>query len=155
MLDEPVNFCMLASFEVTFNTLLILPPYSTGILALNSSTSSTASELNEVKGPNSFDGLYTVPPSKRMRFWSVAPPRTLYPLEASPTVVTPGMVSTIFKISDSPKADGMFFRASGLNFSELTIMLFTADCRPPTTTISASSWSSAMLALAFFTPGTT
>jgi hypothetical protein len=57
-------------------------------------------------------------------------------------------------MSDSPNADGIFFSTCGLNFSEPIIMLLTADCLPPTTTISASSWSSAMLALAFFTPGT-
>ena len=145
---------MFASFEVTFSTLLILPPYSTGMLDLNSSTSSTASELNEVNKPNRCDGLYTVPPLKRIRFWSVAPPRTLYPLEASPTVVTPGSVSTIFMMSDSPKADGMFFSSTGLNFSDPIIILFTAEGRPPTTTISSSSWSSERLAFAFFTPGT-
>ena len=108
-----------------------------------------------MNSPNRCDGLYTVPPLNSIRFWSVAPPRTLYPLDASPTDVTPGSVSIIFMMSDSPNADGMFFRICGLNFSAPIIMLFTALCRPPTTTISASSWSSATLTLAFFTPGTT
>ena len=40
-------------------TLLMRPPYSTGTLDLNSSTSSTASELNDVKSPKRCDGLYT------------------------------------------------------------------------------------------------
>ena len=40
---------------------------------------------------------------------------------------------------EKAKADGMFFSNWGLNFSEPIVVLLTADWRPPTTTISASS----------------
>ena len=50
-----------------------------------------------------------MPSLKRIKFWSVAPPLTLKPLEASPTAFTPGSDMTTFMISTSPNAIGIFF----------------------------------------------
>ena len=142
MLAAPVNFSLLASLPVMFSTEEMRPPYCAGILLLYSSTSCTMSELNAEKKPNRWLGLYIVPLFSNSRFWSVAPPRTLYPLEASPTVLMPGRVCIIFSTSTSPIAVGMFFRSLGWNFSMPNCVPRTFSTRPEVTTTSSSRWSS-------------
>ena len=48
-----------------------------------------------------------VPSLNRTRFWSAEPPLTLKPLDASPTLFTPGSVRTTLRTSASPKAEGI------------------------------------------------
>ena len=79
-----------------------------------------------------------VPSFSRIRFWSVAPPRTLKPLEASPTVFTPGKACTIFKMSTSPKAIGIFFNWVGRSVSAPNCVLFTFCIRPEVMVTSSS-----------------
>ena len=59
--------------------------------------------------PNMWLGLYIVASLKSMRFWSTEPPRTLMPVAASPTDLTPGRVITALMTSDSPNAAGRVF----------------------------------------------
>ena len=46
--------------------------------------------LNTEKSPNKWEELKMVASSKRIRFWSAPPPRTLNPDAPSPALVTPG-----------------------------------------------------------------
>ena len=94
------------------------------------------SGLKPENTPNRWDGLYTVPPLNNTRFWSVAPPLTLNPLEASPTDFTPGRVRIILTTSDSPNTIGTFFTLSILTFSipiwlVLTLLAFSAETTTP------------------------
>ena len=87
----------------------ILPPYLAGIPPLYSFTSLIASGLNTEKKPNKCEELKTMASSKRIKFWSAAPPLTLKPEAPSPALVTPGSNKRDFKTSASPKITGIFF----------------------------------------------
>jgi len=52
------------------------------------------STLNTEKSPPRWNGLKIGMPSRRMRFWSWAPPRTLNDAEKSEVETTPGSTST-------------------------------------------------------------
>ena len=45
--------------------------------------------------------------SRRIKFWSAAPPRTLNPEEPSPAFVTPGNKVIALITSDSPRTTGI------------------------------------------------
>ena len=78
----------------------------------------TASDGNAENNPNMCVGLKIGMSSISMRFWSVVPPLTFTPFEASPTLEIPGSICKPFKISVSPKAVGSF--SSDFKFSVLT-----------------------------------
>ena len=103
---DPATFFSFPSRPLISRTDDNLPPYSAGIELLNSSTSVTTSGLNAENRPNRWVGLYMVPSLKRIRFWSVAPPRTLNPPDASPTDLTPGNVTSTLSTSASPNTVG-------------------------------------------------
>ncbi len=67
-----------------------------------------ASGLKTEKKPNKCDELNIVASSKRIRFWSAAPPLTLNPEEPSPALVTPGSSKMDFTTSASPSKTGIF-----------------------------------------------
>ena len=71
------------------------------------------SALNTEKTPPRWKGLKMGTSSRRIRFWSADPPRTLKAAEKSDTVLTPGSTSTarIGSVSTSP---GIAFMASRL-----------------------------------------
>ncbi len=78
------------SFVVTSRTELSLLPYFAGNPPASSVTSDTASAMNGENSPNRCDGLYTVIPSSRIRFWSGLPPRMYSRFEKSEVAITPG-----------------------------------------------------------------
>ena len=102
---------------------------------LYNSMSLTISGLKPENIPNRWDGLYTVPPLNKTRFWSVAPPLTLNPLEASPTDFTPGSVRIILTTSDSPNTIGTFFILSILTFSTPILLFLSLFVLSAVTTI--------------------
>ena len=71
-----------------------------------------------LKNPNRCDDEYTGASSSKIRFWSALPPRTLNPLDASPTVLTPGKRVRVRTMSVSPNSCGIFLIS--LLVSELT-----------------------------------
>ena len=89
------------------NTEDNLPPYFEGIPPLNNLTSFITSGLKTEKNPNTCEELKTIASSKRMRFWSAAPPLTLNPEAPSPAEVTPGSKMIDLIMSDSPKTTGI------------------------------------------------
>ena len=84
-------------------TLDTLPPYRAGKPPDRSSARWIMSPLKIEKNPPRCVGLNTGIPSRRIRFWSADPPRTLKADEKSETVVTPGSTSTARRGSASTR----------------------------------------------------
>jgi len=64
---------------------------------------STMSALKTEKKPPRWVGLKIGVPSRRIRFWSAEPPRTLKAAEKSEVVMTPGSTSTALRGSASAR----------------------------------------------------
>ena len=86
---------------LTVSTEETRPPYSAAKPPDWSSTRSTISALKTEKIPPRWNGLKIGTSSRRMRFWSAEPPRTLKAAEKSEVVVTPGSTSMARSGSDS------------------------------------------------------
>ena len=99
----------------TVSTEETRPPYSAAKPPDCSSTRSTMSALKTEKMPPRWNGLKMGTSSRRMRFWSAEPPRTLNAAEKSDTVVTPGSTSMARSGSDSAMMGSDFSAAASIS----------------------------------------